>query len=199
MEQVDLMDYERTNASGQMILDNFEAIMGYQTAVLKKPKLERFCEAFVANGGVGGTAYKKAINPESTDLNAQKRASDLLKKPEISGRIKQLSSLVRNRAMNDLVAYRLKAMNFDPAKYTGKRGAIRIEDVPETDRLGIGLESKIVDGCLYYLPVFPSPERSADALQKIMGLDKSKVEMTGKDGGPIDVRGIDVSFVTPEE
>ena len=199
MEATNLTDYERTHPSGQMVLDDFEAVMGYQTATLQKPKQERFCEAFVANGGCGGAAYKQTINPKSTDLNAQKRASDLLKKPEISGRIKQLSSLIRNRAMNDLVAYRLKALNFDPAKYTGKSGAIRIEDVPAADRLGIGLESKIVDGCLYYLPVFPSPERSADALQKIMGLDKSKVEMTGKDGGPIDVRGIDVSFVTPKE
>ncbi len=192
-------DFERTTASGQMILDDFEAIMGYQTAMLKKPKQERFCEVFVANGGLGGAAYKQTINPDSTDLNAQKRASDFLKKPEISGRIKQLSSLVRNRAMNDLVAYRLKALNFDPAKYTGKGGAIRIEDVPVADRIGIGLEAKMIDGCLYYLPVFPSPERSADALQKIMGMDKSKMELTGTDGGPIEVRGIDVSFVTPEE
>ena len=199
MDSIDLTDYERTDASGQMVLDDFEAIMGYQTATLKKPKQERFCEAFVANGGLGGPAYKQTINPDSSDLNAQKRASDLLKKPEISGRIKQLSSLVRNRAMNDLVAYRLKALNFDPAKYTGSSGAIRIENVPLADRVGIGLESKIVDGCLYYLPVFPSPERSADALQKIMGLEKRAVELTGKDGGPIEVRGIEVSFVTPEE
>lgn len=187
-------EYERTSTSGQPVLHDFEAIMGYESARLKKPRFERFCEAFVSNGGYAGKAYLTAVNPKTSELNAQKRAHDLLKTPEIRGRIKEMSAVVRNRAMNELIDYRLRALKFDPAKYTGKSGAVRIDTVPECDRIGVGLEARIVDGCMHYLPVFPSPEKSADALQKIMGMDKTKAELALPEGG----LDITLTFKSPD-
>jgi hypothetical protein len=194
-------DFERTAPTGQMVLDDFETIMGYETGFLKKPRNERFCVAFVENGGYAGRAYKATINPNTSDLNASKRASELLKNPEIVGRIKQLSAVIRNRTINDLIEFRIKGMKFDSANYfdtkSGIRKQLHISEVSDEFRIGVGLESRVVDGYVVYVPVFPSPEKSADALQKMIGVEKTKMELTGKDGGPVDVKGIEVVFVSP--
>jgi hypothetical protein len=187
-------NFEQTAATGQMVLHDFEAIIGYEAAVLKKPRNEMFCVAFVENGGHAGKAYQAAINPKTTDSNARKRAHELLKNKDISGRIAELSAVIRNRTINDLIDFRIKGMKFDPANYydssSGIRRQLHISDVKDGHRIGIGLESRIVDGGVVYVPVFPSPEKSADALQKMMGLDKSLVELAGKNGGPIQTESV---------
>lgn len=180
-------DFERTAVSGQMVLHEFESIIGYESASLKKARNERFCVAFVENGGHAGKAYQAAINPKCSDANARKRAHDLLKNKDITGRISQLSAVIRNRTINELIDFRLKGLRFDPANFFKQNGGgkLQIHEIPEEHRIGIGLESRVVDGCLVYAPVFPSPEKSADALQKILGMDKTRMEVTGKDGGPV--------------
>jgi len=39
-----------------------------------------------------------------------------------------------------------------------------------------------------YLPVFPAPQRAAESLAKMMGVEKQIVELSGKDGGPVVTR-----------
>jgi hypothetical protein len=187
MGEKESTDFERTAVSGQMVLHDFQSIIGYESASLKKHRNERFCVAFVENGGHAGKAYQTAIKPDSSDDQARKNAHKLLKNEDIRRRISELSAVIRNRTINDLIDFRLKGLRFDPAKFFNATGGkIAIHDVPEEHRVGIGLESRVVDGCLVYAPVFPSPEKSADALQKILGMDKSKMELTGKDGGPVE-------------
>lgn len=182
-------DFDRTAPSGQMVLHEFDAIMGYESAVLSNPKQEMFCVHFVNNGGQPGPAYKKAFDADCSDLQASKNAHKLLKKGEIRRRINELSAVIRNRTINDLIDFRLKALKFDPSKYFDEQGQkLPIHKVSEEYRIGVGLESRVVDGCLVYAPVFPSPEKSADALQKMLGLEKTKMELTGKDGKPIETK-----------
>lgn len=184
-------DFERTAASGQMVLHDFSSIIGYESAVLKKSRNEMFCVAFVENGGRAGKAYQTAINPNATDSNARKSAHMLLKNNDIQRRITELSAVIRNRTINDLIDFRIRGMKFDPKHYFNDTGArIQIKDVADEHRIGVGLEARIADGGIVYLPVFPSPEKSADALQKMMGLDKSLVELAGKNGGPIQTESV---------
>jgi hypothetical protein len=190
MEAATSTNFDRTVPSGQLVLHDFTEIIGYESSTLKKPRNELFCVAFVENGGHAAKAYQKAINPESSDEQARKNAHKLLKKDDIRRRITELSAVIRNRTINDLIDFRLRGMKFDPAKYLSNKGAIKIHTLQEEDRIGIGLESKLVDGTLYYLPVFPSPEKSADALQKMMGLDKTMMEHSGKNGGPIQTEDV---------
>ena len=89
------------------------------------------------------------------------------------------------------MAYRIRALNLDPGTFFQRNGKVRrVHELTESERLGIGLEAKIVDGELHYLPVFPSPEKSADALQKMFGMNKEKTEVSGPNGGPIKTENV---------
>jgi hypothetical protein len=185
-------NYENTELTGQLVLHNFSTIIGYETAVLPKPRDERFCVAYVENGGHAGKAWQVVVDPACSDEQARKNAHKLLKNGDIRRRINELSAVIRNRTINDLIDFRIKGLKFDPANYFDKtsQAKIHISQVADEHRIGVGLESRVVDGCVVYVPVFPSPEKSADALQKMMGMDKLLMELTGKDGGRIETESI---------
>ena len=177
------------------MLPGFEQILGVESARLKKPEQERFCWEYVTNGGKTGQAYQVAINPDSDLLNAQKRASDLLKKPEISGRVKEIAAIIQRKYEQEVIASAIRALNLDPAIYFKQSGSVkRVHEMAEHERIGIGLEARIVDGCLTYLPVFPSPEKARNDLAKIFGMNKErgeiKAELVGRGGGPIQTESV---------
>lgn len=196
MEQTDL----KTELSGQCVLPGFQEILNCEAATLKNPKHERFCVEFVRNGGDTALAWQGSMNPECSRLQAQMNASKLLKNGQIRTRIAEISAVMRNRSINEVMAFQRNALNFDPADYfdpeTGR--AVKINQIPELKRKGVGLEARIVDGQVVYLPVFPSPQKAAESLAKMIGIEKQILELTGKDGGPIEVKGIEVSFVKPD-
>ncbi|MFZ4856152.1 MAG: terminase small subunit [Desulfuromonadaceae bacterium] len=200
MDTTTSTDFNKTSLSGQMVLHDFTDIIGYEAAVLDKPKHEMFCVAFVENLGHAGKAWQSAIDPKCSADQARKNASKLLKNGDVRRRISELSAVVRNRTVNDLIEYRIKAMKFDPANYfdssSNVRKQLHISEAKDEHRIGVGLESRIVEGCVVYVPVFPSPEKSADALQKMMGLDKTMLEMSGKNGKPIETENL-VRFYMP--
>jgi hypothetical protein len=175
---------------GQAVLPGFEDVLGIESARLKNPKQERFCWEFVTNGGKTGQAYQVAINPDSDLLNAQKRASDLLKNPEISGRVREIAAIIQRKYEREVIASAVRALTFDPASCFKGDGAVRrVHEMEERERIGIGLESRLVDGCLHYVPVFPSPEKARADLAKMFGMFKDrgeiKAELVGRGGGPI--------------
>lgn len=174
--------FDRVDLSGQVTLPGFDALIACEVQALAKPEHELFCVRFVETGD-SAKAYQQAINPECTDrLQAQKNAHKLLKKGEIRRRIAEISAVSRNRAINEVLAFNLNALRFDPAGLFDAEGRmIKLKDLP----VGTGVEAKIVDGSLHYLPVFPSPEKARDSLAKIMGMEKQMHEVTGKDGGAI--------------
>lgn len=183
--------FDRVDLSGQVTLPGFDALIACEVQALAKPEHELFCVRFVETGD-SAKAYQLAINPECTDrLAAQKNAHKLVKRGEIRRRIAEIAAVYRNRAINEVLAFNLNALRFDPSKLfdaTGKM--IKLKDLPA----GTGVEAKIVDGSLHYLPVFPSPEKARDSLAKIMGMEKQMLELTGKDGGPV---AVDVTQMSP--
>jgi len=168
-----------------MVLSGFEEILRCESSRLKKAAQEAFCWEVVTNGGKPGPAYLATINGNVPLLRAQKNASALMQKPEIDGRIKEIAAIIQRKYMSEVIAFRMKTLNFDPARFFGPTGLLQVQDLPEDLRKGIGLEAKIVDGCMRYLPVFPSPEKAADALQKIFEMNKEGLALTGANGEPL--------------
>jgi hypothetical protein len=185
---------ENKGVPGQAVLPGFDMVLQIESARLAKPDQERFCWEYVTNGGKSGLAYQTAINPECNADNARKRASDLLKKQDITGRIREIVSIIQRKYEHEVIAFRLRTLNFDPKAYFEENGNIKkVVDMDDAMRVGVGLEAKFVEGALRYLPVFPQPEKAADALQKMLGLDKIKAEISGKDGGAVNISDIDLS------
>jgi len=187
------VDYEKVNLSGQTVLPGFQEILACEAAALSKPEHELFCVRFVEHGGDSARAWQGAIDPGVSRIQAQKNAHKLLKKGEIQRRITEISSVMRNRCINEVISFQKRAMDFDPADYldpaTGAR--IHLHQLPENKRRGIGLEARIHDGSIYYLPVFPSPQKAAESLSKMMGIEKQLVEVSGPSGGPIQYNAAD--------
>lgn len=176
-------DFDTTHLSGQSVLPGFQAILDCEASSLKKVEHERFCLKFVEHGGDSAKAWQDAINPLCDRLQAQKNAHKYLKIEEIRRRIAEISAVFRNRSINEVLAFNLRALNFSPGDLYDPAGRmIALKDLPP----GTGVEAKIVDGCLRYVPVFPSPEKARDSIAKIMGIEKQMVELTGKDGGPVE-------------
>lgn len=190
--------FDSTEIPGQGVLPGFSALMGVEAAALKNPKHELFCVKFVEHGGDTALAYQSAIDCNCERLQAQKNAHYLLKKQEIARRIDQISSVMRNRCINEVIAFQRRALNFDPADYLHRESGrqIRLHELPEDKRRGIGLEARVVDGGIVYLPVFPSPQKAAESLSKMMGIEKQSVELSGKDGKPIATESV-VQFYIP--
>ena len=181
--------YEKTELSGQAVLPGFQEILECEAAALKKPEHEAFCAAYATNGGDSARAWQTAIDSACARLQAQKNSHRLLKNEEIRRRIAEISAVMRNRTINEVVASSRNALHFDPADYFDQEtgAAVPIHKIPEAKRQGIGLEARIVDGCLRYVPVFPSPEKARDSLAKIMGVEKQLLELSGKNGGPVEM------------
>lgn len=182
--------FDRVDLSGQIALPGFDALIACEVQALAKPEHEIFCVRFVETGD-SAKAYQ-VINPGCTDrLAAQKNAHKLLRKGEIRRRITEIAAVHRNRAINEVLAYNLDALRFDPSRLFDADGKmIALKDLPP----GTGVEARIVDGFLRYIPVFPSPEKARDSLTKIMGIEKQMLELTGKDGGAIKM---DVAQMSP--
>jgi hypothetical protein len=192
-------DYDKTELSGQTVLPGFQAVLECEAAALNNPRHETFCVKYVEFAGDSAKAWQ-AVNPETpvARLAAQKNAHKLLKRGEIRRRINEISAVTRNRDLNRVLSLHRSGVEFDPADYfdpeTGCK--IPVHKLPEEKRRGVGLEARVVDGCLVYAPVFPNPQKSAEALAKVMGFDKQVVELTGKDGGPLEHRhGVDDSVL----
>jgi hypothetical protein len=178
--------HSTTAVPGQMVFSGFEEILKVESSRLSKPEQEEFCWEYVTNGGKPGPAYQATINRDATNENARSYACKLLKKDNISQRIKEIVGIVQRKYEHEVLAFRIKGLNLDPKVYFNADGsAKKIVDLPEEHRQGVGLEARYVDGAMRYLPVFPSPEKSAEALQKMFGMNKDKMEVTGKDGEPL--------------
>lgn len=187
MGSVNSTNFEQTAASGQMVLHDFEAIIGYETAVLKKPEHETFCVKYVEFVGDSAKAWQSVFDSTCSRLQAQKNAHRLLKSEEIRRRIAEISAVMRNRDINRVLDFNRRAMNFTPADLFDENGQmIQLKDLPA----GTGIEAKLVDGMLKYIPIFPSPEKARDSIAKIMGIEKSLLELTGKDGKPIQTESV---------
>ena len=174
---------------GQQILPGFKEAMGIDAHSLK-PFDEEFCQLFVELGHAG-KAYqavaKKFKDRDVNDDNARKSASKLLQKGDILRRVAQYQAVTRAAVQSEVISFKLSAMRFDPAQMFDETGRQRkVHQLSADQRKCIGLDAKLHDGCLIYIPVFPDKQKESQDLMRMCGLDKQLVELTGKDGGPVE-------------
>lgn len=183
---------------GQGVLPGLLDVMRIESAVLKKPAQEEFCWEFVTNGGDRGRAFQVAIDPSCDRLQAQKNAHLLLKKEEISRRVMEISSIIQRKYEQKVISYRMKGMTLDRNELLNEDGKClkTLKEMTEEQRQIVDLEVRWVDGALRTIPVVASKEKSAEALQKMFGLNKDSLAVTGPGGAslPAPVIGVVTNF-----
>lgn len=172
---------------GQMVIPGFESVLGVETIVLKVQQ-ERFCQLLVLQGGLNQKkAYMRAY-PEATEKAAEANASRLLRNDKVRGRIVQIQAEMRRRVAAAVVNYHLDVMEINRRDaFLDEYGKCKALDQIDERATAI-LEFEQVsakDGVRTLLKV-PSRHQSAVELAKIAGMHKDKVELTGKDGGPVE-------------
>lgn len=190
MDSQGLTHFEATEMPGQVTLPGFQELLNCEAQALAKPEHELFCVRFVEFGGDRARAWQSVMDSTCSRKQAQTNACKLLKNGRIRKRIAEISVVMRNRTIAEVISFQRRAMEFDPADLfepeTGRQR--KVQELPEHLRKGIGLEARLHDGAVVYLPVFPAPQRAAESLAKMMGVEKQIVELSGKDGGPVVTR-----------
>ena len=174
--EITVLDGSATTVPGQVVLPSMQEEMGYDSVVLE-PYQEVFCWAYVVNGGNGQAAYLKA-KPRVKETTARVESSKLLTLPAILQRIKEIQEESRRRwsvTVDDIIEYHGRVLKIDRRLFFDVNG-----DRIKTHKLPDDLAA-IID-----IADVPSRAVAADKLAGIMGMVKSKVELTGKDGAPME-------------
>ena len=180
-----------SSVPGQGVLPGMVAELGYEVIELK-PSLERFCWEFVLRNDNPTDAYILAIKPESTREQARKNAHKLLQKEDVRRRIDQIKQELKQRyaiTAEDLIQYHGKVLKISRDEFldrdTGKPRAVADISPEALSILEFDAE-KDSKGNVHVLFKVPQRHQSAVELARIMGMHKDKVELTGKDGKPIE-------------
>jgi urease gamma subunit len=174
----------QTSVPGQTVLPGMAGDLGYDSIKLK-PWEERFCWKYVELG-VAVRAYQ-AVKPKSTYSTAGTESAKLLKKPEIQARIAEIQEEIGREARALVMGYHRAVMTTDRISLLQKvRDAKSYDDLDEEARAILEFEQvNSKDGVRTLLKV-PTRDSSAKELARIQGMHKDKVELTGKDGGPLE-------------
>lgn len=120
-------------------------------------KMENFCLAYIANGGIASDAYRSAYNSENMNSNViRQRAFDLMNNPKIIARLDELRAPVTKAAqislanhLSDLLDIRDKALaagNFSAAVAAevarGKASGLYVERTESNVTFTIGLADR---------------------------------------------------------
>lgn len=186
---VKALDGKPTAVPGQAVLHGMQEVMGYDTIKLSGDQ-ERFCWEYVENGGNGRRAWK-AVKPETADASADVAASRLLRSVKVQKRLEEIRHDLRCKysvTADDLVAYHGRVMKIDRREFFKEDGSrYRIQELPSHLASIVDLDTTFSkDAGIVMMPVVASRQKSADSLARMMGLDKAKLELTGKDGGPVE-------------
>lgn len=177
---------KQTSVPGQTVLPGMAGELGYDSAsAALKPWEERFCWKYVELG-VAVQAYL-AVKPKSTYGTARAESSKLLAKPSISARISEIQEEIGREARALVMGYHKAVMTTDRIGLLQKvDAAASYEDLDAAARAILEFEQvSSKDGVRTLLKV-PTRHQSAQELARIMGMHKDKMEVTGKDGGPME-------------
>lgn len=183
-----VLDGTATRVPGQTVIPGMQGLIGHESAVLD-PWVENFCWAYVLNGGNGQDAYLKA-KPKVKDTTARVESSKLLTIPAVCDRIAAIQQENRRRwavTADDVIEFHGRTLKTDRRLFFRDNGSrIPVHELPDDLAAIVDLESTYSkDAGVVLLPAIASRQKAADALSRIMGLDKSRVEVTGADGGPV--------------
>lgn len=170
-------------------------------AGLLTQKEARFCEEYIVD--LNGTqAYMRAFGTKNA-RSAAVQAARLLVRPNIVARVRALreeQAARTKRTADDVLEELWRVARLDIGGAFDEAGAVkRLADMPEDVRRaiagievaelfgGVGDERSAI-GLLKKIRLLDKI-RALDLLGQHYGLWKSKVEVTGKNGGPLETRG----------
>lgn len=185
-----------SEVSGQLVLPELTADMGFESATLK-PKPERFCWEFVLKNGSQTDAYLIAF-PGVSRKSAAVNAVRLLKDVKVLARIEQIKAELQRRysvSADKVVFYLSQALNVDRSEFLDEQGAVLpIGEIPTEAKRILDVDFQL-DRHGNQKAVYRLPKRldAAAELARIMGLVKNPVRPMEDDG----TSGIKVSFVQP--
>lgn len=209
--EADLLDGDPTALPGQTVLPGMQQEVGYESAVLDS-WMEQFCwrRAVLSIE----PAYKSylAVKPRVKEATARVESSKLLTLPNIIDRIEAIKCENRERyqlSADDVMLYFGKIAKIDRRRFLDPQDQnkiLRLADLDDElasicDFQQIVIKSQDGEEVVYetaVMPVVPNRAKGYEGMARILGLDKSKVELTGKDGGAIESNGnVQVSFYIP--
>lgn len=176
----------QTSVPGQTVLPGMAGDLGYDSAsAALKPWEERFCWKYVEIG-VATQAYQ-AVKPKSTYGTARAESARLLAKPSIKARVAEVQEEIGREARALVMGYHRTVMTTDRIDLLNKvRTAQSYDDLDDEARAILEFEQvSSKDGVRTLLKV-PTRHQSAVELARITGMHKDKMELTGKDGGPLE-------------
>lgn len=186
-------DLHTGSAPGQVALPGMADVLGYESIVLR-PDQERVCWEYVLRNN--GTKAYKAVHPEVSDETAAVKFSQMVRKGKIAKRIEQLRGELRRRyeiTAADLMEYHGKVLKIDRREYLdvdGKPQSIEAISSEAASILEFDVERDSKSTVTHVMFKVPQRHQSAVELAKILGLHKDKMELTGKDGQPIQTESV---------
>jgi hypothetical protein len=218
------MDNSENTVPGQATLPALEEEIGYGSIANLKPQHERICWEFVLRNGDATAAYL-SVYPKSRKTSASANAIRLLKSPNIQERISEIKMELQRRyavSAGSLILYLSQALQLDRRNFLDEHGAPKKAELLDTETAKLLDLDFTLDRFGNQKAVYSIPKRmqAANELARMMGLHKDKVEITGdgnvpehslsalirgfnekpSDGNPdSDVRGIDITFVDPDD
>lgn len=186
---------EPVTTPGQTVLPGMAEGLGYESIVLK-PIEERFCWEYVHRSENGTRAYL-VTHPKVKESTAQVESSKLLSKPIIKSRIASIKAEMMSRLMSSVVNYHRNVLDTDRMAYLDEMGRCKpLNELTDEQRSILEFEQVAKTDGVKTLLKIPSRHQTAVELAKIMGMNKDKVELTGKDGGAIEMNS-QVTFYLP--
>lgn len=176
---VKLLDGKATSVPGQTVLPGMQKDVGYDSIELE-PWQEHFCWEYVENGGIGYKAYL-AAKPKVKEATARVEASKLLTLPNIQARIAAIRKELRARyaiTADDLIEHHGKVIKIDRRRFFKDGRAIPIHELDHELASIVDLTTVHVKGAgIVMMPVVANREESKAAMAKILGLEKSTVNL----------------------
>lgn len=216
------MDNSENTVPGQAVLPVLVDEIGYGSIANLRPQHERLCWEFVLRNGDATAAYL-SVYPKSSKTSASANAIRLLKSASIQERISEIKAELQRRyavSAGSIILYLSQALQLDRRNFLDEHGAPKKADQLDTETARLLDLDFTLDRFGNQKAIYSVPKRmqAANELARMMGLHKDKVEITGDGNAPEnslaalirgfneqphdnsdDVRGIDVSFVDPEE
>lgn len=187
----------KNHVEGQGAL--FAEEMGYGSIALKNSDHERFCWAYVLNPGPDYLAYKE-IKPNVKDSTARVNTSKLLTKTNIKERIEQIRAELKRRHLvtaDDVLQYYGTVMSLSRRRFAekvNKDGSIELVGFDRLDPVAASIAdiNTTVNKDGKCVTRYTVPERGvgAAAMTKILGMNVEKRELTGANGGPVEVNSL---------
>lgn len=187
--EVDQLDGMPTSVKGQATLPGMQQHIGHD-AIRLQAKHEEFCWKYLAHCGNGMKAYL-AVYPGVKESTARVNASKLLTNTNIKARIDEILEDRKSRyaiLADRVVEYHQNVLLTDRRVFLDPihGGLKKLDELDEDAAMMLEVEQVSSKNGVRTLLKVPNRHQSSVELARILGMHKDKMELTGKDGGPVE-------------